>query len=238
MTSVRSITLTPELLLEVPRLRRAQVVVEDDEVGLVRLDQLLELLDLARADIGGDVDLLPLLQHAADDDQAGRLGQPADLVQRVVGRDIAVGQDNPDQDGSFLTSERSVRFVFDQRGIRPRFMIDEMDRELFVPGAQFQGPGHPPPTRSTNNGQTRRHPRSKPLRIREVRRYGLDDESPPYLPRVIRRPYAAGSILRSGPTPPARQASLGNRAAPAAPTEVRDPKSPVASLRPVWSRRT
>ena len=82
---MRSITLTLELLLEVPRLGRAQVVVEDDDVGLVRLDQLLELLDLARADVGGDVDLLPLLQHAADHDQAGRLGQAPDLVQGIVG---------------------------------------------------------------------------------------------------------------------------------------------------------
>ena len=73
--------LDAELLLEVPRLRRAQVVVEDDEVGLVGLDQLLELLDLARADVGGDVDVLPLLQHAADHDETGRLGQTADLVQ-------------------------------------------------------------------------------------------------------------------------------------------------------------
>ena len=41
----------------------AEVVVEDDHVGLVGLDELLELLDLARADVGGDVDLLPLLQQ-------------------------------------------------------------------------------------------------------------------------------------------------------------------------------
>ena len=72
-------------LLQVPRLGRAEVVVEDDEVGLVGLDQLLELLDLARADVGGDVDLLPLLEHAADHDQPGRLGQAPDLVQGVVG---------------------------------------------------------------------------------------------------------------------------------------------------------
>ena len=69
MTSVRSITLTPRWPFQVPRLGGAQVVVEDDEVGLVRLDQLLQLLDLARADVGGDIDLLPLLEHAADHDE-------------------------------------------------------------------------------------------------------------------------------------------------------------------------
>ena len=61
--------------LEVARLGGAQVVVEDDDVGLVSLDQLLQLLDLARADVGGDVDLLPLLEHGAGHVKAGRLGQ-------------------------------------------------------------------------------------------------------------------------------------------------------------------
>ena len=84
MTSVRSMTLTSSGRLEVSRLRGAQVVVEDDDVGLVGLDQLLQLLDLARADVGGDVDLLPLLEHAADHVQAGRLGQAANLVQGIV----------------------------------------------------------------------------------------------------------------------------------------------------------
>ena len=67
------------------------------------LDQLLELLDLARADVGGDVDLLPLLEHAADHDQAGRLGQAPDLVQGVVGVVVAVGQEDPDQDRLLAT---------------------------------------------------------------------------------------------------------------------------------------
>ena len=95
--------LDPELLLEVARLGGAQVVVEDDDVGLLGLDERLELLDLARADVGRDVDLLPLLQQAADHLQAGRLGQSPELLQGIVRRRLVAvqGQDHPDQNGSF-----------------------------------------------------------------------------------------------------------------------------------------
>ena len=65
-----------ELSLEVAGLGRTEVVVEDDDVRLLGLDQRFQLLDLARADVGRDVDLLPFLQHGADDHQAGGLRQP------------------------------------------------------------------------------------------------------------------------------------------------------------------
>ena len=67
--------------LQVSRLGRSQVVIEDDDVGFVSLDQFLELFDLARTDVGGDVDLLAFLQHGGHHMKAGRLGQPANLVQ-------------------------------------------------------------------------------------------------------------------------------------------------------------
>ena len=121
ITSVRSITLTSSGLLEVARLGRAEVVVEDDDVGLVGLDQLLELLDLARADVGGDVDPLPLLEHLGHDDQAGRLGQAADLLQGIIGRILAVGQEDPDQDGLLPTVQTLGAFEFGQVYSRPRF---------------------------------------------------------------------------------------------------------------------
>ncbi len=91
--------------LEVSRLGRPQVVVEDDDVGLVSLHQLLELLDLARADIRGDVDLLSFLQHGGDDLKAGRLCQPANLVQGVILGRVVIGEDNPDKNGTFSTSQ-------------------------------------------------------------------------------------------------------------------------------------
>ena len=35
--------------------------------------------------------------------QPGRLRQPPELVQGIVGRHVAMGKDHPDQNGSFLT---------------------------------------------------------------------------------------------------------------------------------------
>ena len=83
-------------------------------------DQLLELLDLARTDIRRDIDVLALLEHAADDDQTGRLRQAPDLVQGVVGRDLAVRKDDPDKDRLLATIHTLGALVFDQVGNRPR----------------------------------------------------------------------------------------------------------------------
>ena len=109
--------LDAELLLEVAGLGGTQVVVEEDDVGLLGLDRRLELLDLARADVGRDVDLLPLLQHAADNEQAGCLGQAPELVQGIVGRHVTMGKDNPDQNGSFLTPGTLDAICINQGGI-------------------------------------------------------------------------------------------------------------------------
>ena len=94
-----------EGLLEVSRLGGPEVVVEDDDVGLVSRDQFLELFDLARADVGGDVDLLAFLQHGPRHVKAGRLGQAANLVQGIVLIRVVVGEDDPDEDGTFLTPQ-------------------------------------------------------------------------------------------------------------------------------------
>ena len=85
-----------ELFLEVARLCRPQVIVKNDDVGLVGIDKQLELVDLARADVRRDINLMPLLQHLADHLQIGRLGQTAQLVQRIVGRRVGAGQDDTD----------------------------------------------------------------------------------------------------------------------------------------------
>ena len=106
-----------ELLLEVAGLGRAQVVVEDDHVGLLGLDERLELLDLARADVRRDIDLLPLLQQAAHDLQTGCLGQSPELVQGIVRRRVAAGQEHPDQNGTFPTPRTVDAIGFNQGGI-------------------------------------------------------------------------------------------------------------------------
>ena len=113
---MRSTTLSSSFLLEVASLRRPEVVVEDDDVGLVGVDQELELVDLSRADVCRDVNLMPLLQHLGDHVQIGRLGQAAQLIERIVGRRVGVRQDDTDQDGTFLTSEPLDSFCVDQGG--------------------------------------------------------------------------------------------------------------------------
>ena len=53
----------------------------------------------------------------ADDHQAGCLGQAPELVQGIVGRHVAVGQDDPDQNGTFLTPRTLDAIGIDQGGI-------------------------------------------------------------------------------------------------------------------------
>ena len=77
----------------------------------------LSSLDLARADVRRDINLMPLLQHLADHVQIGRLGQSAQLIERIVGCRVGAGQNDTDQNGTFLTSETLDAFCVDQGGI-------------------------------------------------------------------------------------------------------------------------
>jgi hypothetical protein len=86
-------------------------------------DEPLELLDLARADVGGDVDLVPPLEQAAHHVQAGRLGQPPELLQGIILRRLVrpQGEDHPDQDGLLVAPRTLVAIEFNQGGFGPRF---------------------------------------------------------------------------------------------------------------------
>src|SRR5262249_52508167 len=88
-------------LLQVADLPGGEVVVEDDDVGLGRLDGLHQLLELALADVAAGVDVLPLLAQPADDDGAGGLRQAAQLVQRVGADERPVRQRDADEEGFF-----------------------------------------------------------------------------------------------------------------------------------------
>ena len=68
--------------LEVADLSRAEVVVEDDHVGVARAAKERQFLDLALAEIGRGVGGLAPLNQLSDDAGAGRLGQPLKLLQR------------------------------------------------------------------------------------------------------------------------------------------------------------
>ena len=76
----------PERLLEVALLARGELVVDRDEVGVRRLEQRLELVDLAGAEVEVRVRLLAVLDELADDGDAGGAEQLLELGQVVARR--------------------------------------------------------------------------------------------------------------------------------------------------------
>jgi hypothetical protein len=80
-----------EFLLELPQLRRGQLVVEDHEVNLSLGARSGEAPDLSAADKGGRVRTRPLLQHPQDDRGSRRVRKPGELVHRVFRLDAARG---------------------------------------------------------------------------------------------------------------------------------------------------
>src|SRR5262249_54199917 len=71
---------------------------EDDDVGIRRQDQFLELFELALADVGAGDDVVPLLRELADDRGAGGLGQAAEFVEGILAEPGPGGKGNADQD--------------------------------------------------------------------------------------------------------------------------------------------
>ena len=88
-------------LFEFADLAGRQVVVEDDDVGLVLDDAVPKLFGLAAADVGGGVNLAEFLLEPADDDRPGRLGQGRQLGQIVRPTGLVGGLIGPDEDGQF-----------------------------------------------------------------------------------------------------------------------------------------
>ena len=75
-----------EQLLEVALLRGRELVVEHDEVDVERLGELLQLLRLARADVGGGVGRVAPLQHELDRIGARGVDEERELVERRLAR--------------------------------------------------------------------------------------------------------------------------------------------------------
>jgi hypothetical protein len=91
-----------EELLDVPRLGRRQIVVEDDEVRFPVVYLPGELLDLPLADEGGAVDSRSVLERAAHDRGSGGAGEELELA-KVIELVPAphAGQGHPDEVRSF-----------------------------------------------------------------------------------------------------------------------------------------
>ena len=92
-----------ELGFEVALLARRQLVVGHHDVGVRRLEQRLELVDLARAEVEVGVRLVADLHDLADRGHAGRAQQLAQLLELVrLGR-------GRDREGTLLRAPRALR---------------------------------------------------------------------------------------------------------------------------------
>ncbi len=81
--------LAAERLLEIAQLRRAQLVVEDDDVDAQFVARRGQRLHFAAAEERRRVGPRALLQHAQDDGRAGGRGEAGKLVERVFRIDLA-----------------------------------------------------------------------------------------------------------------------------------------------------
>ena len=62
---------------------RRQIVVEQDNVGRVKVDQLLELDYFSFSDVGCCVRFIAALDHTGHYDRAGRFGKPLNFFERI-----------------------------------------------------------------------------------------------------------------------------------------------------------
>ena len=88
-------------LFQVAALGRCQVVVENDQLGLMSLDQVDQFFDLATAQAGGRMRPGTDLDQLVDHLHAGRCCQAADLLQRLFAVASLVPVQNADQDAAF-----------------------------------------------------------------------------------------------------------------------------------------
>ena len=104
-------------LLQVARLGRGQLVVEDHGVGVHRVGQVAQLLGLPLTDIGGRVGTVTSLQYPGGLVGPGRVHQQRQLVEVALGLVLALGRDgHPDEDdllpeGAFDEAHRRTRQV-------------------------------------------------------------------------------------------------------------------------------
>jgi hypothetical protein len=81
--------LAADRLLEIAQLRRAQLVVEDDDVGAELVTRRGQRLHLAAAEKCRGVGLRAVLQNAQDDQRAGGRCEAGELVEGMFGIDLA-----------------------------------------------------------------------------------------------------------------------------------------------------
>jgi len=111
--------LAPRGLLEVADLRRAEVVVEDDDVDVVEIRPPGDFLRLARADVQLGKGLGALGDHFVDDESSGRLGQAAKLPYRIHRIGLGARQEHANQQRPFPLDRQIRTFHFCHRVLTP-----------------------------------------------------------------------------------------------------------------------
>ena len=86
----------PDRVLEVALLHRIELAVDEQALGVGLVEELLQLLELALADVGSLGRTRPMLHDAADRLDAGRPCELLDLGQLVVGI-CSLSQDREDE---------------------------------------------------------------------------------------------------------------------------------------------
>ena len=91
-----------------PRLRRLQVAIEDDQVRPQRHRAHEDFLQLAASHDGARIDLAPPLEDDVEDLHAGRAGKLAQFLQRILRGAPPFGE-NADEDRAALDADLAHR---------------------------------------------------------------------------------------------------------------------------------
>ena len=98
-------------LLDLTTLRRPEIVVEDQQVGVVELRGRLDALQEALSNVGLPVDPCSVLHEAVDDRRSRRARELRELVQRLLfDLDGAVGKTDADEDGALFLGLVFLRY--------------------------------------------------------------------------------------------------------------------------------
>ena len=132
ITAVRSIAVRPSALLEVALLRRGQLVVEHDGVGVDVVAQLAQLVDLAPTDVGGRIGRVAAL-HDSDRPRRRRRCRPAARARRAI---VSVSSS---WSGGSVTPTRTMRSR-KVRSMRPPRLTAELAEPAAVAESRHPAP--------------------------------------------------------------------------------------------------
>ena len=111
-------------LLEMSSLRRRQIVVEDDQFGTRRIDQILQFLDLSLPQARSRMRSTAHLNQFTDDLDARRLDQPLQFIKSLFFPKISTRIGNRNQDGGTMLGLQFFSNRFCQERFRSGILLD------------------------------------------------------------------------------------------------------------------